>query len=89
MTAPIALFSTSGHPTPLAPAQPSVSITPGLIEFTRIFRTPVMASTAAFDAEYTAEFERRSRRFWIKIVVAEKSQRRSPTSRDGWRAGVS
>jgi hypothetical protein len=47
-----------------------------------------MASTAAFDAEYTAEFERRSRRFWIKIVVAEKSQRRSPTSRDGWRAGV-
>jgi hypothetical protein len=51
MTAPIAMFSTSGHQTPLAPPQPSVSITPGLIEFTRIFRTPVMASTAAFDLE--------------------------------------
>src|SRR5262250_2698127 len=42
---------------------PSVSIIPGLIEFTRIFRgpsslasTPVIASTAAFDAASTDDF---------------------------------
>ena len=50
-------------PTNPAACTPSVSIIPGLIEFTRIFRgpsslasTPVIASTAALLAVYTEEF---------------------------------
>ena len=50
-------------PTKPPACAPSVAIIPGLIAFTRIFRepssfagTPVIASTAAFDAAYTAEF---------------------------------
>src|SRR5205823_11653786 len=48
---------------PISACTPSVSIIPGLIEFTRIFRgpsslasTPVIASTAALLAVYTEEF---------------------------------